>query len=120
MIPGIFVGKWLVSGMFAIGKPCTWERFGAKCATCGGTHCVQSFLRGDFVDAFYWNPMVFCWILYGLLTAFLLNAQYLFRWQWAGKLLQYMYSFTAFLIAVGVYLLVTLIRLYPVVMRLFT
>ena len=100
VIPGIFVGRWVIRQMFRFGGPCNWERFGLKCATCGGTHCVQSLLRGDLVAAFLYNPMVFCWILYGALTVVLLNLRFVCNQAWAGKMLQKMYSFCAFLIGV--------------------
>lgn len=118
MVSGIWFGKWVLQQMFRFGKPCNWTRFGAQCATCGGTRCVQAFLQGDFIGAFSYNPMVFCWILYGILSAILLNLHILCKQKWAGRVLAQMYSLTAFLIALGVYLMFVLLRNLPLLLGL--
>lgn len=118
VIPGIVICKWLLRTMLAEGKPCRWTLVGAKCATCGGTHCVQSFLQGHFWDSFIWNPMVFCWILYGIVTGVLLNLCFVCNQRWAKSALKGMYSLTAFFVALGVYLLFTLIRNLPLLLEL--
>lgn len=79
---------------------------------------MQSFLQGDFSAAFSWNPMVFCWILYAIATGILLNLRFLFRMQWSGSVLKRMYSLTAFFIALGVFLLYTLVRNIPFLLEL--
>lgn len=118
VLPGIQIVKWVLQQMLAGEKPCKWTLVGAKCATCGGTHCVQSFLQADFFAAFFWNPMVFCWILYAIATGILLNLRFVFRQQWAGTILKRMYSLTAFFVGVGAYLLFTLVRNLPLLMEL--
>ncbi len=119
VIPGYFLCRWLLQVMLDGGKPCKWTLVGAKCATCGGTHCVQSFLLGDFLGAFSWNPMVFCWILYAIVTFILLNLRFLGRISWAGPILKGMYSLTAFFVALGVFLAYTLLRNIPFLIALF-
>lgn len=118
LIPGTFLCRWLISVMFNVGKPCKWALVGAQCATCGGTHCIESFLYGRFLDAFTWNPMVFCWILYGILTFVLLNVRFVFRGRWAEVCLKKMYSLTAFFIGLGIYLGFTLVRNIPFLLNL--
>ena len=104
LLPGIWILRQTVTLMFRQGDPCPWTLFGARCATCGGTHCVQSFLYGRFLEAFRWNPLVFCWILFAVATVLLLNIWVLLHQHWGGKALKVMYSMEAFFVAVGSYL----------------
>lgn len=104
LVPGIWISRLVVALMFRQGKPCPWTYFGARCSTCGGTHCVESFLYGRFLEAFRWNPLVFCWILFAIATVVLLNIWVLLRRRWAGRTLRIMYSMEAFFVAVGSYL----------------
>ncbi len=120
VIPGYFFCCWLLQVMLDGGKPCKWTQVGAKCATCGGTHCVQSFLQGDILESFFWNPMVFCWILYAIATWILLNLRFLFRMPRVGALLKGMYSLQAFFVALGVFLTYTLLRNIPFLISVFT
>lgn len=113
ILPGIWLGRIVVELMFRQGKPCLWTYFGAQCATCGGTHCIQSFLNGQFTDAFRWNPLVFCWILIGIITLVLLNAMVLLRQRWAEKILRAVYSMPGFFTLVGSYLLFAFLRNVP-------
>lgn len=113
MIPGILLCRWLLQQMLDRGDPCKWTIVGAKCATCGGTHCALCFLQGDFAASFAWNPMVFCWILYAITTGIFLNLRFVFRVAWAGRALKAMYSLTAFFVGLGVFLLYTLVRNIP-------
>lgn len=116
ILPGLC--KQLIDVMFGIGNTCKWAMVGAMCPTCGGTHCVQSFLNGDFRMAFAYNQMVFGWILYGIFTVLLLNGCFLLHSKWAGRCLRKMYSLTAFLIGVGIYLGYTLLRNIPLLIEL--
>ena len=117
ILPGIWLGRLAVEGMFRRGKPCLWTLFGAKCGTCGGTHCIQSFLYGRVLEAFRWNPIVFCWILFAIATLVLLNALVLLRQRWAGKVLKVMWSMEALYVAVGSYLLFILLRNVPLLLK---
>lgn len=118
LIPGVLLGRWLVAVMYTVGEPCPWAAVGAQCATCGGTHCVESFLRFDFSGAFFHNPMVFGWILYAILTLVLLNVGFVLRCAWASRWLRGMYSLTAFFIGLGIYLGFTLVRNIPFLLNL--
>jgi len=117
ILPGMLAAKLLLKLMFRQGKPCLWTFFGAKCATCGGTHCVQSFLEGRFLEALEWNPLVFCWILFAIATVLLLNVRVLLRRRWAGKALRVMWSMEAFFVAVGSYLHFTFWRNVPMLLE---
>ena len=117
ILPGIWLGRLVVELMFRQGKPCLWTYFGAKCATCGGTHCIQSFLHGRFQEAFQWNPLVFCWILIGIIMLILLNAWILFRRQWAGKIFRAMWSMPGFYTLVASYLLFAFLRNLPLLFK---
>ena len=116
---GYFVGEWAIRLMYAFGRPCNWERVGARCATCGGTHCIEFFLQGNFAEAFSRNQMVFCWILYGILTVLLLNLRYFCKQLWAERVLRHMYSLRSFFVALAVYLLFTLFRNLPLLAMIF-
>lgn len=120
ILVGLLVGKWVIEILYNIGRPCSWTRVGAQCATCGGTHCVESFLQGDFAEAFSRNQMVFCWILYGIVTVVLLNLQYFCKQTWAGKALHSMYSLRAFFVALAVYLAFAVLRNLPLLIQLFS
>lgn len=118
ILTGVFVGNWFIEKLYIFGKPCNWTRVGAQCATCGGTHCVEFFLQGNFAEAFSRNQMVFCWILYGIATVILLNLRYFCKQLWAEKVLRRMYNLTSFFVALAVYLLFTLVRNLPLLIKL--
>ena len=88
-VVGVLFGKDFVKLMFRYGKPCPWERFDAKCDTCGA------------------------WILYGIATVLLLNLRFIFRQQWAQSVLRRMYSLPALWIALGVYFSYMIVRNLP-------
>lgn len=118
ILPGLWLGRVAVELLFRQGKPCPWTLFGAKCATCGGTHCIQSFLEGRFLEALRWNPLVFCWILFAIATVVLLNCLVLLKRRWAGKALGVMWSMEAFFVAVGSYLHFAFWRNVPLLLEL--
>ncbi len=99
--------------MLFSGKPCSWADFGAKCATCGGTRCVNSFLEGRFVDSFTYNPAVFICILYAVFTVILLNLLFVFKISFAKPILVKMYSLSAFFAVMGMLFLFTVVRNIP-------
>lgn len=113
LIPACLFCRWLSEQMLFSGKPCSWERFGAKCATCGGTHCVNSFLDGRFADAFFYNPAVFVCILYAIITVILLNLFFVFKISAVKQVLMKMYSLTAFFTVMGMLFIFTLLRNIP-------
>ncbi len=55
----------LTDRMLAGGGPCFSRSMGLLCPACGGTHCVNSFFRFRFAEAFTHNPAVFCGLIYG-------------------------------------------------------
>jgi len=117
ILPGAWLGRLAVELLFRQGKPCPWTLFGAQCATCGGTHCVQSFLHGRFLEAFRWNPLVFCWILFAIATVLLLNALVLLRQRWAGTPLSVMRSMEGFCVIMDSYLHYACWRNVPVILE---
>ena len=118
LIPACFLCHFLSEHMLIGGKPCTWTAFGAKCATCGGTRCVNSFLEGRFTDAFAYNPAVFIGILYVILTVVMLNLLFVFRKKFAKPILLKMYSLTAFFVVMGMLLVFTVVRNIPWIISL--
>jgi len=117
ILPGIPLCNRLLDRMLAVGKPCKWTFVGAQCGTCGGTHCAQSFLQGAFAEAFWHNPMVFCWILYAIASGLLLNVGFVLGQKWAVTALKKMYSMSAFYVALAAYILFTICRNLPLFLQ---
>lgn len=40
------------------------ENFHVICPSCGGTRCVTNFVKGNFQQAFQYNPIIFIMICY--------------------------------------------------------
>ena len=118
VISSVPLFKWLLGCMLAVDRPCSWTILGAKCATCGGTHCIQSFLQGAIWESFCYNPMVFCWILYAMATGLLLIFSVIFRQKWAFFALKKMYTMTVFYVTIAVYILFGVLRNFPVLFSL--
>lgn len=117
VLPLWLLGLWLSDVMLTRGKPCTWAVFGARCGTCGGTHCVQSFLHGEFFEALCHNPMVFLCILYGIFTLVLLNLAFLAKKELAVSILKRMYSVAALFITLGAFTVYTVVINIPFLMN---
>lgn len=108
--PAIWALKWLSAIMLTTHIPCEWTKWGFRCGTCGGTHCVNAFASGNLATAFSYNPFVFASLWYGIVSILLLNAAVLCRAQWAKKALHKMYSLTMFFVAIGLYVLFIVLR----------
>lgn len=104
--------------MFQEGKPCAWAIVGLECGTCGGTHCVQSFVFGDILAAFRHNPLVFAWICFGILNVVLVDLWLLADRTWAKKTLRTVWSMPGFFIMVGTYLQFTFLRNVPALLQM--
>ena len=65
IIPGALFFRFLSGQMLAVTTVCSWQRIGAKCPTCGGTHFVNALLSGRIWEALQHNAFLF------LLTLFL-------------------------------------------------
>ena len=102
--------RGIIDSMLKLGRPCSWTIIGLQCGTCGGTHCLESFLRLDFVGSFYYNPLVFSWIIYAILSVILANFAFLFKKNWAIVPLKHMYSEKVFWFALATYFLYSIFR----------
>jgi hypothetical protein len=114
---GAFLAERLSGWMLMLDKPCDWTRIGAQCGTCGGTRCVSNFLHGNFAEAFALNPFVFLCGVYALVSLLLLNLYILFDWEFAWKALKKMYNLVTFFIALGGYVVFTIIRNIPFIIQ---
>lgn len=110
LLPICFMTKWLSEIMLATNNPCEWTKYGLRCGTCGGTHCVSAFMSGKLGEAFTWNPIVFAGICYGLVSILLLNAGILGKMELANKVLKKMYSLPVFFVSIGAYIAFTILR----------
>lgn len=61
--------RWLLM----LPSDCYFQRFGLLCPACGGTRCVLSLLKGQFVEAFQMNPYFVITGFFLLLSIFLLH-----------------------------------------------
>ena len=110
LLPLCFMTKWLSDMMLLTNIPCEWTKFGLRCGTCGGTHCVNAFMAGRLGEALAWNPIVFTGICYGLLSIVILNIIAFSRQETAKKVLGKMYSLTMFFVAIGAFVSFTILR----------
>lgn len=63
------VARWMLDAL----PDCRFQQLGFVCPTCGGTHCVFAFFRGQFGEAFAFHPVIFCMLLYVLAAVLLLH-----------------------------------------------
>ena len=51
------------------------EYFNILCPTCGGTRCVMSFIKFNWKDSFFYNPIIFFTLIYLIILniVFLIN-----------------------------------------------
>ena len=60
----IFVNSSFVNFM----PSCYWQKnYDITCPSCGSTRCIISFMKGDFISSFLYNPFLFVLITYLLL-----------------------------------------------------
>lgn len=92
LIPGLFFFQWLSGRMLARPSVCTWNYFGGKCVTCGGTHFVNVLLQGQLTKAFYHNAFLFVCTAVLLLSYIQLHLWWFGNSTVAKKFLQKVYS----------------------------
>ena len=81
-----FCLKPITDFMFKTGlSECTYRKMGFICPGCGGTRCVANLAVGNFVEAFRFNPGVFCGIIYILITVLMFNLEIWFDLNFAKK-----------------------------------
>ena len=64
LIPAGIICEKLTDNMLAVDDPCMWTLAGGKCATCGGTHFVNSLMNGHIIEAFHHNEYLFLLTVY--------------------------------------------------------
>lgn len=92
IILGCIVCRWLSGKMLETETTCAWLLIGGKCFTCGGTHFVNSLLRGHLIDAFFHNEFLFLSTAYLAASLVLLHPFLLFRARWAKRCLRLQYN----------------------------
>jgi hypothetical protein len=102
--------KWLSKIMLLTDKPCAWTKVGLRCGTCGGTHCVNAFMAGEWGNALTWNPFVFACICYGMLSVCMVNVAVFAKSKFVAKTLRQMYSLPAFFVALSLYVSFIILR----------
>lgn len=117
-VPAFFLCRLLTQQMLELEAPCQWTLWGLQCATCGGTHCVQSFVHFDFAEAFSQNQLVFLFIILALVALVLLNLAFLFRIHWAQKAVRYLFSIPTVFILLGTSAIFILVRNLPQLIRM--
>lgn len=60
----IFVNS---EGIKIIPKCWIYENTGIMCLSCGGTRCIENIFKGNLIQAFYYNSMIFIGIFYLLI-----------------------------------------------------
>lgn len=64
-----------------------YETTGILCLSCGGTRCIQNIMKGNLVQAFYCNSMIFIAIFYLLIF----NIVYLYNLDKEIKIFTWIY-----------------------------
>lgn len=80
IINSIDIGKYIPNCFF-------YEKTGLQCPSCGGTRCVESIFKGNFVRAFLFHPVFFIAIVYLLI----INILYLINLNRKNKIAEWMY-----------------------------
>lgn len=106
----VYFSKWLSERMLASNNPCLWTKYGLRCGTCGGTHCVNAFASGNWGEAFAWNPIVFAGICYAGISLLFINIAVFGQSKCAMKILKKMYSLPMFFVAIGMYVAFVILR----------
>lgn len=71
-----------------------YEKTGLYCLSCGGTRCIQNFMRGNLIQAFYENAMIFIGVIYLII----LNVIYLYNLEKEEKKLTWLYPKCSYII----------------------
>ena len=115
LIPAAFVCKWLTDWLLYTLPPseCAWTRLGGQCITCGGTHFVNSILRGQIVEAFFHNEFLFLVTLVLVVSLICANLYWVFGLQFAKKVLQKIYNIPVLIISASLMILFLIVRNIP-------
>lgn len=111
----ILVGKYLVKFMKGSFSPCIFNAHGFKCPSCGGTRCVESFLKGDFISAFHYNQYFFLLFIYVALGIIALNAGYIFKLKPAAKVSDFMFNYKVVIVWAILIVPFSLLRLFGII-----
>ncbi len=65
------IAKWMLS----LNKICFSLKIGIICPACGGTRCINSMFKGDFISALNYNPAVFFGFFYFSIILLLFNME---------------------------------------------
>ena len=87
IIPVCIFCRWLSDQMLSVESVCLWTIYGGKCLTCGGTHFVNSLLKGHIIDAFHHNQLLFGALIVFLIILVLLHLSWIFKVRFAKKVL---------------------------------
>lgn len=110
LLASILPLRLLSSHMLSEESVCVWLRYGLKCATCGGTHFVESITSGHLISAFNHNQYLFLLLVFLLLSYLLLHLWVFFRLDLAKKILRALYNLPALIVHLGVIALFVFIR----------
>ena len=108
IIPGALFFRFLSGQMLTITTVCSWQRIGAKCPTCGGTHFVNALLGGRILEALRHNAFLFLLTLFLGVSWIFLDLAVFADVAFAKKALKKMYTIPV-LIAFGSLLIAFLI-----------
>ncbi|MBR6514088.1 MAG: DUF2752 domain-containing protein [Clostridia bacterium] len=117
IIPGILLCKWLTDVMLSTDTTCVMVTLGGQCVTCGGTHFVNTFASGKFIEAFDHNQFLFLLTIFFAVTLLFLNLYLLFGLKFAKKVLLFMYNIPSLIIWLSVMLVFFILRNIPVFIR---
>lgn len=80
---------WFVNSKYINLIPKCWiyDKIGVYCFSCGGTRCIQNIMKGNLLEAFYANSIIFIGIIYFIL----LNTIYLYNLGKEEKKLTWLY-----------------------------
>lgn len=118
LIPAGIICEKLTDNMLAVDDPCMWTLAGGKCATCGGTHFVNSLMNGHIIEAFHHNEYLFLLTVYLLVTIVLANIAVLAEKKMPAKILSHMYNVPAILTLCVLLLLFLILRNIPLWIRI--
>lgn len=118
LIPGAFFFQWLSGQMLARPSDCPWNYFGGKCVTCGGTHFVNTLLKGQLAEAFHHNQFLFICTVVLALSYILLHLWWLGGSSLAKKALRIVYSIPGLILFCVSMIAFLLIRNLPVFVML--
>lgn len=84
-----------------------YKNTGILCPSCGGTRCIQNIMRGNVIEAFKINPVIFIIVCY----LAILNIVYLSNLNKKEKKLKYIYpKYWYVIIWVTILVLYTIVR----------